>query len=734
ASGAACLPLDPHHPDDRLALLIADSGARLVLCEESSLNRLGGCGARLLALDFSATDLAEPGPAGVVQPGDPAYVVYTSGSTGRPKGVVMPHLCLSNLLSWQLEQPEFAPARRTLQLSHFGFDVFFQEVLATWLGGGTLVVGAAEIRNDPDALLAAIDAQRIERLFLPPVLLYHLAHAADAAREPRPLALAEVVAAGEQLRVTPELRRMLAGRLVNQYGPSESHVVTFHTLGLDPGSWPDHPPIGRPVANTRIHLLDRALQPVPRGVPGEIYIAGPGLARGYLRQPGLTAERFLPDPFAVQPGERLYRTGDAARHLWDGEIEFLGRLDDQLKIRGFRVEPREIEVALAKHPDVRECLVTEDRGSGRGERLIAYVVPQSSTLLDTLDGGSLRRFLARELPAYMIPSVFLALDAFPLTASGKVDRLRLPAPESVQGDLGGYRPPETALQKQLVAGWERVLGRHPIGLGDNFFELGGHSMLLVRLLAEIRATAGREVSMAILWQCPTIEILAERLERDPSAPGEGPRQVDLGREARLPADLRPSPTADAARADVLLTGATGFVGAFLLRELLDRTAVTVYCLVRAGEPRLAAARLRSAMESYGLWREADGHRVVPIAGDLSRPALGLTEEGAAALARQIGAILHCGATVNFTSPYAVSKAANVGGTIEVLRLAARAGGVPVHAVSTVGVYSVPDRAYTESTPIDDQRHSIVNGYAASKWVAEKLLMAARERGIPTAIY
>ncbi|HYU34097.1 MAG TPA: amino acid adenylation domain-containing protein [Thermoanaerobaculia bacterium] len=718
-SGAACMPLDPGLPRERLELLIADSGACLVVGSPSPGGGWVGDGR---------------GGQGVRTQGDDlAYIIYTSGSTGVPKGVAMPHRCLANLLSWQMRQPGFDRPRRTLQVSHFGFDVFFQEVLATWLTGSTLVVAERGLRGDPEAFVAVLEEQRIERLFLPPVLLQHVAEAAGEG-----VRLTEVVAAGERLLVTPAIRRMLASgcRLINQYGPSESHVVTSCDLGTDAASWPDHPPIGRPVAHTRIHLLDGPMQPVSPGVPGEIYIAGENLARGYLGRPRLTAERFVPDPFATEPGERLYRTGDSARLLWSGELEFLGRLDDQLKIRGFRVEPGEIEAALERHPAVRECAVIEDPGR-RGERLIAYVIPQVD-----IDQDALRSFLAAQLPAYMIPSLFVALPAFPLTASGKVDRRRLPAPVE-DGSGRGCRPAETPLQERLVACWETVLGRRPVGILDNFFELGGHSLLLVRLLAEIRERAGVQVSMAMLWRYPTIEALAARLEEGGArVEGERTRFVELQVEARLPEDLTPWPPlpspprrpGEGEPPPVLLTGATGFVGAFLLREILDRTSGPIHCLVRAKSAREGASRLRSVLESYGLWRSEARDRIVAVPGDLTRPRLGLSEEGFSRLAGQIGAIVHCGASVHFTSPFAVSRAANVEGTIEVLRLSAAAGGVPVHAISTVGIFSVPDCEHSETASIDDQRHSIVNGYAASKWVAEKLLQEARGRGVPTSIY
>ncbi len=299
-------------------------------------------------------------PQTLASPHRLAYVMYTSGSTGRPKGVAMCHGVLANLMAWQLREPTFKPGVTTLQYAPLSFDVSAQELFSTWGSGGTLVLVPEVIRQDPEALWAFIKQHRIERLFMPFVMLQRLAEVAEEG-EAIPLHLQEVVTAGEALKITPSIARLFRSSddctLQNQYGPTESHVVTAHTLSGSPEHWPEYPPIGRPIDSAEMYILDPNLQPVPVGIPGELYLLAPHLALGYVNRPGWTAERFLPHPFSPDPGRRIYKTGDLTRYLPDGSIAFLGRVDDQIKLRGFRVEPGEIEATLRRHPHVQEVIV-----------------------------------------------------------------------------------------------------------------------------------------------------------------------------------------------------------------------------------------------------------------------------------------------------------------------------------------------------------------------------------------
>ncbi|HUC10576.1 MAG TPA: amino acid adenylation domain-containing protein [Stellaceae bacterium] len=519
-SGGAYVPLDPQYPRERLAFMLEDAQIDLLLTQQTLQARIPQLLAPVIFLDnaecIALGDQSENLNASVDR-NHLAYIIYTSGSTGQPKGIAMRHGALANLIHWQLTAlPDFGPAR-TLQFTSLSFDVSFQEIFSTWCSGGTLVLINDETRRDPRALVRCLDSGQIERLFLPFVALQQLALFAGE-ENVTSLPLRDIITAGERLRITPELselmRRLPNCRLHNHYGPAETHVVTAFTLCGNVTNWPELPPIGRPIANTQIYILDEHRQPVPPGVTGELYIGGECLARGYWRRPELTEQRFVPHPFSADDNNRLYRTGDLARCLDDGNIELLGRCDDQVKIRGFRVEPGEIEVLLAKLPAVSDVVVVAREDIPGQCRLVAYVVPHPE---HTIGESELRDFARASLPDYMVPAAYVMMDCLPLTPSGKVDRRELPAPDAASGASRNFVPPRNLDEFQIAEIWESVLDRHPIGVKDDFFELGGHSLLAVRVMARIERAWGVHLPLASLFQCPTIELLASRLRQHPSS-------------------------------------------------------------------------------------------------------------------------------------------------------------------------------------------------------------------------
>ena len=567
-AGGAYLPLDPAYPPERLAFMLKDSRAPLLLTQPHLRSLFPDTAAQVLCLEpFSSLPACEqpaPLPA-FVSSESLVYVIYTSGSTGQPKGVELTQRALTNLLAWQLERSSCGVGARTMQFTSLSFDVAFQEVFASWAAGGTLVLVEDERRRDPHALALLLREQAVERLFVPFVALQQLAEAVVESGVVLER-LREVVTAGEQLRVTPALRRMFGAlpqaRLENQYGPSESHVVTAERLEGEPSEWAELPSIGRPIANSQIYLLDGRLEPVPVGVLGELYIGGVGLARGYLGRPELTAERLVPNPFLqgrLEIGDlrlgasqspisnRLYRTGDRARYLPDGRIEFVGRVDGQVKLRGYRVELGEVEAVLAQHPSVREVAVlVRNPDVGRGEdvagqqRLVAYLVTdqeqRTKPVLSEVEGNKeqrgekpasqfsilnsqfseLRDYLKTRLPEYMVPSAFVMLEALPLTPSGKLDRRALPMVEASGWELGGAEP--RTPEEQVLAGiWGEVLGVERVGREANFFELGGHSLLATQVVSRIRSVFGVELELRKLFEQPTVaglagEVLGRRRE------------------------------------------------------------------------------------------------------------------------------------------------------------------------------------------------------------------------------
>ncbi|MGI9290683.1 MAG: non-ribosomal peptide synthetase, partial [Gammaproteobacteria bacterium] len=425
------------------------------------------------------------------------YCIYTSGSTGKPKGVQLSHAGLGNLLEWQNQHERLNKAAKTLQFASFSFDVHFQEFFGTWVQGGTTVMVDEDLRKDLPRLANFIDAQNIERLFLPYAALQPIAETL-VANNASP-ALQDIVVAGEQLQVSPEVRSLFGllknAALHNQYGPSEAHVVTALTLTGDEKSWPALPNIGKPVANTRCYILDKAGEPCPVGIPGELYLGGVQVAIGYVNRPELNAEKFSDNPFA--PGERLYRTGDKARFLTNGEIEFLGRADDQVKWRGFRIEPGEIEARLTDQPAVQQAIVLLREDTPGNKRLVAYVIGNNP------DETALKQALKESLPDYMVPQVIIVLEELPLTPSGKVARRRLPAPEYSRDDSTPYEAPRNDTEQILTKLWGEVLELDRVSIHDDFFSLGGHSLLATQLVSRVRDRFGISLPLKYIFRYPS---------------------------------------------------------------------------------------------------------------------------------------------------------------------------------------------------------------------------------------
>ncbi len=432
----------------------------------------------------------------------------------------MPYRPLVNLLSWQLQNFRFLRAR-TLQFTPISFDVSFQEIFSTLCSGGTLVLVSESTRRNAEALLHYLSEQSIERLFLPYIALQHLAEVAKT-QITLPIYLREVITAGEQLKITHSISHWFSQledcTLENQYGPCESHVVTAYRLSGSPKDWPHLPPIGRPIANTQIYLLDPKLRRkddpikvVPMGERGELAIGGVCLARGYLNQPDLTNSKFILDPFSEEPGARLYRTGDLARYQPDGTLEFIERIDHQVKIRGFRIELGEIEVTLSQHPVVKNVVVVAHKDSSDNKRLVAYVVATNCKSGDTSELAlHLRTFCQENLPDYMIPSAFMFMDALPLIPSGKVDRRALPAPNRHRPALKeDFVPPRTQVEKRLSEIWSQVLEVEPVGIHDDFFCLGGNSLQAIQLIFKVRETFRAELPIVSLFDAPTVAKFAE---------------------------------------------------------------------------------------------------------------------------------------------------------------------------------------------------------------------------------
>ncbi len=510
-AGGAYLPLDPDYPMERLTWMLDDAKPPMVLSQQALIDHLPQTTIPVLLLDSESNKFEnEPicNPAVAVQPSDLAYVLYTSGSTGRPKGVLNIHEGIVNRMLWAQAEYKLTSADRVVQKTPYSFDVSMWELFWPLMNGATLVIAQPGGHRDPPYLAQLMLQEKITAAhFVPSMLRAFL----ETAALPKHSSLRQVFCSGEALPADLQNRffQMLDADLHNLYGPTEAAVeVTYWACRR--GDTRPFVPIGRPIANIQIYILDAQLQPAPLGVAGELHIGGIGVARGYLNRPELTAERFIPDPFRSEPGARLYKTGDLARYLPQGEIEYLGRLDDQVKIRGFRIELGEIETAIRQFPGILETVVVAREDTPGDSRLVAYVVTAKP---DALNADELRESLRKNLPEHMIPAAFVALAELPLTPSGKMDRRALPAPnyESTQ-PAQGHEEPRTQTEKAMTTIWAEVLQLNKIGIHDNFFQLGGHSLLAVRLFAQISRTFGKTISMNTLFQTPTVAELSALID------------------------------------------------------------------------------------------------------------------------------------------------------------------------------------------------------------------------------
>jgi amino acid adenylation domain-containing protein/thioester reductase-like protein len=740
-AGGAYLPLDPNYPNDRLRYMLEDAAPKVVLTQEQLRSVLPQTDSNVIALDAKLKEIAGDVAANVpaaelgLNPRNLVYVIYTSGSTGRPKGTAMPHSSIVNLIEWHRDTFPANDGERVLQFAALSFDVAFQETFTTLCTGGTLVLVDEWMRRDPLALVEFLNSRSIRRLFVPPLVLQAMAEC-FAVSGSVPGGLRDVVVAGEQLRISPEIvnlfKHLEACRLHNHYGPTETHVVTALTLTGNPGQWPFLPPIGRPIANARIYILDGNHRPVPIGVAGEIYVGGACVARGYLNRPQLTAERFIRDPFSINGEARLYKTGDMGRWQPDGTIEYLGRNDHQLKIRGFRVELGEIEAQLARHPRVKDAAVIVREDVPGEKRLVAYV-----TLGDLSEPNveELRGELKAVLPDYMVPSTFVVLTSLPLTTNGKLDRGALPPPDRTGYVSRQYDAPRGEIEEAVAGIWRQLLGLERVGRQDNFFEVGGHSMLVVKALGKITQRFGVALKVTDLYKTPTIRDLATRIAKGLARED----QVALTQEAVLDEGIVAKPGARCtSEKAVMLTGSTGLVGRFLLARLLEDTEVTLYCLIRGQSERQGISRLRATLSNWNLWRDEYERRIVAVPGDLRLPRLGIDEQTYDVMADTVDSIYHCATSMNHLETYAMAKPANVGGCRELLKLATHKRPMLINYISTLGVFSSVEgdgaSIVKEDSPIDHERHSSSQGYGASKWVGEKMFMIARERGIPCNIF
>lgn len=758
--GAAYLPVEPDAPAQRTAVQFADCSVRVALVGSGLEDRLPEGSFTALTLDWDSPELADsPSPPvnAKVPPSAPAYVIYTSGSTGAPKGVLVSHANVLRLFSASDGLFELGREDVWTLFHSYSFDFSVWELWGALAHGGRLVVVPKWVTRAPDAFAELVEREGVTVLSQTPSAFAQFSRAVLA--DPPPLSLRYVVFGGEALEhaaLEPWIRAFgdERPRLINMYGITETTVhVTFRGVTAADTVLAESL-IGDPLPDLSLYLLDEELRPVPDGIPGEIYVGGAGVALGYQNAPALTAERMVPDPHTRAPGARMYRTGDIAiRRGADRRLAYLGRTDEQHKIRGHRVEIGEVQAALNRLEDVADgaVLVAEDRSGHKA--LAAYAV--------VTEGGEtsptrIRRSLLRSLPDWMVPSSVVLLDALPLTPNGKLDRRALAAqrPDRERQRTGPSRPPEGKTAAALAEIWSELLGREGIGPEDDFFELGGHSLMVVRLVSQIRLRLGVEVPVEVLFQHPELEALAEALDelgaggtaapQDgnplPPAPAPGDAYADdiAAVEAEITERLahvrRPGPEAPPPGDEqtVLLTGASGFLGAFTLAELLSR-GNTVVCLLRGGASR--SGELLGRLRELGLWCEEHEARLEIVDGDIGQRHLGLTPAVHASLCERVGRVVHTAAWVNHIYPYHELVRVNAYSVPALLEFASTARLKSVTAVSTSAVFESPAYAVDEEishgplSALPSER----NGYARSKAVGEFYLARAAEFGVPAVV-
>ncbi|AHY45894.1 Thioester-redct: thioester reductase domain [Rubrobacter radiotolerans] len=760
-AGGAFLPLELAYPPAMLEKVVRDSAVDVVLTKSPYLKDLPGETSRAagtLTLDegwadgLSAATEDELAEAPDVSPDDLAFIAYSSGTTGEPKGIANPHRAATGSYAWRfgIDAPE--PGDRV------GCNVFFiWEALRPLIRGATTLVIPDDAVYDPEALVRFLGESRItETLFTPSLLETVLNHSEATLASDLP-DLKKLWLNGEVVTkrlVGRAAKALPKTRLLTVYSISEAHEVAAGDLRkLSRNSEATHCPVGAPFDAGEVHVLDEELHPVPPGEPGELFVGGDWLAREYVNLPEKTAERFIPDP-RRNSGRRLYRTGDRARLLGDGTLEVLGRCDFMVKVRGYSIELGAVEAAVEDLLPVRSSCVVAEGEEGTDKRLVAYLVPSGEGGMPEIDRKTGRSVPAREalkaaLPHYALPSAYVELDALPLQeATGKVDRAKLPPPppRAAPANREPERLPEGEGPEEEEAAlsgiFESVLSLEPgdVGREDDFFEIGGHSLAAAELLTKIETAFGVRLPVSEVLASPTPAGLRERISAFRAGGSVRENAPDPRADAVLGRDISPAspgppwgPPLREAR-EVFLTGATGFLGAFLLAGLLRGTSARVGCLVRrrAGEAPLAP--VRENLRRYGLWRADFARRIVPVPGDLARPRLGLDRDAFEDLSERTDLVLHAGAGVNLVYPYSALRAVNVEGTREVLRLCCSGRPKPLHHVSTDGVFPPGSGVCREDADLEPLLSDLEDGYGQTKWAAEMLVREAARRGLPVSVY
>ncbi len=729
-SGAAYVPLWPYHPIERTRQIIANTELHILITDhlnDAAIPFIDGLEKVTINKEFSLlSEYSTSTPEVSISLSSASYVIHTSGTTGVPKGVVIEHGSIANRLVTEVSLLELNEDLISCLTTNYIFDVSLLEIFLPLIVGGKLVVPKDENLKEMSSLISLLSKEKITLLQGTPSFFTGLVELLNISSN-KLLNVSRICVGGESLNghLVNTLKAKLPWvKINNHYGPTEATIDSIVLENVDSF---DRNILGKPLKNTNIYILGDKQELLPLGVVGELYIGGGGIARGYLNDLILTKEKFPKNPFIEN--ECMYRSGDFARWLPDGTIEFLGRKDAQIKLRGHRIELREIEANIEEIEHVERAVVTLKEYGDKRKMLVAFIV---STSNDNTTDIAIR--LKKVLPEYMIPKRYITIASIPMTVNGKIDYSALPEVDTNAIENNDFVAPSTKNERILAQSWEKVLGLKKVGIQDDFFDVGGDSILAIKLLSEIKKTFNRELSVKSIFSYPTVYDFSRFLEDIDSNVSYLDSEINVENESSLDIDLSDLTVLESYKEipeNIFLTGATGFVGVYLLSNLLIRTTATIYCMVRGATLIEAKDRIIDKLKKYELYHPDYLDRIIPVLGDLSKENLGIHKQMFKEITKKVDYIYHTASYMNHFSNYDQLKKANVNGNREILKIATSVKLKKVLYTSTVD--GLVEGA-KEKDSRDHEIHKISSGYGGSKWVGEKIMSKAQEKGIPLQIY